>query len=209
MLARETIEYDGKLWHRYPNAKQRSHRNYFRSHCTYLHHYVWEKYNGKRKEGYHIHHIDGDYSNNSINNLEEITIKEHLSNRHKMSEERKKYQKELCNVIRPLSIKWHKSEEGHKWHIKHAVEQGFGHQTYGIAKCEVCGNEFEKITAHKKFCSNACKSKYRREQGLDNVTKVCECCGKEFKTNKYSKAKFCSRSCKNIVMWRNRRKSDK
>ena len=154
MLAKETIEYDGKLWHRYPNAKQSSHRKYFRSHCTYLHHYVWEKYNGERKQGCHIHHIDGNCGNNSIENLEEIPIREHLSIRHKMTDERKALQKELCNIIRPLATEWHKSEQGHNWHVQHAQQQHFGQKTYGLTKCEIVvlvnqnsGGNKEQITS--------------------------------------------------------------
>ena len=30
---------------------------------------------------------------------------------------------------------------------------------------------------------------------LDNETRVCETCGKEFVTNKYYKVKYCSREC--------------
>ena len=206
MVERETIEYDGETWYRYPNAKNSSHRNYFRKHCTYLHHYIWEKYNGQRKKGYHIHHIHNNCGNNAIENLEEIPIKEHLTVRHKMSDERKNQQKELCNIIRPLAAQWHKSEEGHNWHIEHAKQQHFGTQTYGIAKCECCGKEFEKKTKSQKFCSNACKSKSRRDHKIDNVIKICECCGEEFTANKYSKIIFCSRTCKNIKMWQNRRK---
>lgn len=205
MVTRETIEYDGKLWHRYPDAKQSSHRNYFRSHCTYLHHYIWEKYNGERHTGCHIHHKDGDCGNNSIENLEEISIYEHLAERHKISEEQKEKQRCWLNNIRRLAKAWHKSEEGKQWHKEHALLQNFGNLTYGKAKCQICGKEFEKQTNYQKYCSNACKSKYRRDQAIDDVIRICECCGKEFTANKYSKTRFCSRRCKNIKMWQVRK----
>ena len=39
-----------------------------------------EYHNGKRKDGYHIHHKDGDTHNNDISNLDSIMGTEHISN---------------------------------------------------------------------------------------------------------------------------------
>jgi endogenous inhibitor of DNA gyrase (YacG/DUF329 family) len=67
--------------------------------------------------------------------------------------------------------------------------------------CECCGKEFEiniNSASHTRFCSNKCKSKWRRDSGLDDIIKICPICGKEFKTNKYSKTKTCSRECGGI-----------
>ena len=207
MVERETIEYDGKVWYRYPNAKRSSDRNYYQKCGKFLHHYVWEKYNGVRKKGYQIHHKDGNFANNSIENLEEITIKEHQCIRHKMSEERRQKQREWCDKIRPYTKEWHKSEEGTLWHKQHAQQHNFGHIKYGERKCQVCGKIFEAKTNHQKFCSNVCKSKYRRLLKLDEITNRCEWCGNEFKTNKYSKARFCSRHCARSFAWKNRKES--
>lgn len=44
-----------------------------------IHRIIWECVNGDIPEGYHIHHIDGNPSNNSIYNLELIESSEHLS----------------------------------------------------------------------------------------------------------------------------------
>ena len=44
-----------------------------------MHRYVWEFYNGKIKDGYDIHHIDGDKTNNKIENLECMKKEEHSS----------------------------------------------------------------------------------------------------------------------------------
>ena len=51
----------------------------------------------------------------------------------------------------------------------------------------MCGEEFESTQANTKFCSNNCKSKYRRMEGTDNVEAECVVCGKKFVKNKYSK----------------------
>jgi transposase len=42
-----------------------------------LHIYLWEKENGKKPDGYDLHHIDGDKSNNNLSNLLLVNHKEH------------------------------------------------------------------------------------------------------------------------------------
>lgn len=93
---------------------------------------------------------------------------------------------------------WHKSPEGHKWHI----EQGKKFQGKCFAQtfqhtCPICGAEY---TTHRKYspaCSGKCKQKQRRIQKLNKIPGICSCCGKEILVPKYSKKKFhfCSLSC--------------
>jgi hypothetical protein len=73
-----------------------------------------------------------------------------------------------------------------------------------IKKCKHCGKIFEG-EIKTKFCSNACKSAWRREQGIDNETRICICCSKEFITNKYTKVKTCSKSCSSKIAYQNRK----
>jgi hypothetical protein len=42
-----------------------------------VHRYVWEQVHGPIPKGYHVHHRDGDANNNSIENLEVLTCREH------------------------------------------------------------------------------------------------------------------------------------
>lgn len=206
MVERETIEYDGKTWYRYPNSKRSSDRNYYQKCGKFLHHYVWEKYHGQRKKGWCIHHIDGDFGNNKIENLEEITRKEHQGVKHKPEGSTLQKRQEWCDKIRNFASEWHKSEAGKEWHRKHAQEQNFGHLEYGTAKCEVCRKEYIKKSIHQRFCSNACKSQFRRNNKLDEIEKICEFCQQKFYTNKYTNARFCSKQCRSKYMWQQRRK---
>lgn len=69
--------------------------------------------------------------------------------------------------------------------------------------CEMCGKRYFVFSPasgrtgkmRAKFCSNSCKGKSRYKQGIDNIIRKCEYCGKEFATNKYTKSRFCSQSC--------------
>ena len=120
-----------------------------------LHQYIWIRENGPIPDGYDVHHIDFDKTNNSIDNLVLLTKSEHHS---------------LHGKIVPTKV---------------------------IA-CKVCGTV--AIRRHNSlFCSNACKSKWRRESGRDDITIICDCCGKEFKRSKYKinkgKPNCCSYSC--------------
>jgi len=165
-----------------------------------LHVYIWEKYNGTIPKGYQVHHIDKDKDNNNIDNLRLLEKKEHmLLHGRTMSEERKKELRRILNIkARPLAGEWHKSDEGRAWHSKHAKEQSEKTEPKKYI-CDYCGNLFETKKAYKagtnKFCSNKCKSAFRRKSGSDNVIKICEGCGKEFYANKYQKTKYCE-SCK-------------
>lgn len=161
-----------------------------------LHICVWEYYNGEIPKGYQIHHIDMDKRNNDISNLQMMTRQEHMKyHGENMREETKeKLRKNLIENAIPKSKEWHRSEDGRKWHSDHGKK---AYEKRGLNKycCTYCGKEFE--TRHiygegiNTFCSNNCKSAYRRKMGFDDVTKICECCGKEFIENKYHKNKKC------------------
>lgn len=165
-----------------------------------LHVYVWEKYNGPVPEGYDIHHIDHDASNNEIENLVALPESEH----HKLHMAERdclelKYIMETC--VRPKAIEWHKSEAGREWHKQQYEKTLAPHWEESITlTCQYCGKPYQTsplMQGHSRFCSNNCKSAYRRESGVDNVERICVICGKPFITNKYSRAKVCSKACAN------------
>ena len=91
-MERETINYNGKNYHRHPESERAQHRNYFWRHDKWkeppvaLHRQIYEDVYGSIPPKHHIHHKDGDFSNNSIENLECIAAGEHRK-RHPASEE--------------------------------------------------------------------------------------------------------------------------
>ena len=169
-----------------------------------LHIYIWEKYNGKIEKGYHIHHIDGNKYNNEIENLTKILEKDHLSYhaRNLTEETKQKMRENLLIYAVPKSVHWHSTEEGKKWHSQHG-KNVFGNLSYIKYHCTYCGKDFESRKRYReednRFCSNACKSNFRRKSGVDDIVKMCEVCGNEYKENKYRKTKKCSecKKCRN------------
>lgn len=150
------------------------------THRERIHRAVWEYYNGPIPDGYAIHHIDEDKSNNSIENLQLISKSAHATLHGK---ERAAVSYEwMCQNIRekaaPKAAEWHKSDAGRAWHSEHG-KTVFRNLEPQKRICEQCGNEYKTKARHaSRFCSNNCKAKWRRENGLDDVEKVCPVCGK-------------------------------
>lgn len=167
-----------------------------RKHLVRLHRYVWEKYNGKIPDNFQVHHKDHDKFNNDLSNLELMSKSEHMSHH---AQDRAKNDKEWLINFQKAGIKkapeWHKSDEGRKWHAIHG-KNCFAKIIEKIYNCLTCNATFVKKSIQgNKFCSNKCKSKHRRDAGIDNITKTCQFCSKLFEANKYAKIRFCSKSC--------------
>lgn len=161
-MNREIIVYKGITYARYPDSKYVSYRRYFYAFSkgngtqkrTTLHRQLWKDNFGEIPDGYDIHHRDGNYLNNTIDNLECVSKKDHAL-RHKKgcTEERK----QLLENIRPLTKEWHSSDEGKKWHSTHGknVYENLPEKT---RVCELCGHEYvTKCTRENiRFCSRKC-----------------------------------------------------
>lgn len=161
-----------------------------------MHRYVWKYYYGEIPKGFEIHHIDGDKSNNDITNLCMLTHKAHmLVHTQTRTPERLKEMQDSCDKIRPLASAWHGSKEGKEWHKEHYEKMKNKLYVERDFTCLNCGKHFTSTKVGSKFCCNACKSKYRRKMGLDNVTRLCAFCGKSFIVNKYDKTKYCCKEC--------------
>lgn len=193
----EYIEYDGIKFYRDNKGYWLSSKCHGISKSKRLHVYVWEKYNGAVPKGYHVHHIDHDTDNNDIENLQLIEKFKHLQY-HARLQDKKWLKQNLDENARPKAVEWHKSEEGREWHRKHYEEMKDKLYTTVHIKCAECGKETEAgiSGAGNKFCSNKCKTMHRRKSGIDNILQKCEICGKEYNTNKYNPARYCSKECR-------------
>lgn len=138
---------------------------YFQHKGVRLHRMVWEDAHGKTPDGTHVHHIDGNKANNSLENLALMDASEHLS-AHMRAPDRLEYARANAERIRPLTKRWHGSAEGKEWHSRHAKETA-AKATMKTVVCTRCGCAFESVYAHaptrNRFCSGKCRAKHLRD----------------------------------------------
>jgi predicted nucleic acid-binding Zn ribbon protein len=172
MIMKETVVFNGVKYHRNLESKYYTNRCYFigsrQSKTVRLHDELYKAFKGDIPNGHHIHHKDGNPSNNAIENLEPVAEGAHHSiHSRASSEERSK----------KLFAFWEKRES-------HAVV------------CVSCGETFQTTcTKETSFCSNKCRKRNRRIKKLEKETRLCVICGNKFETYKYSKAQTCSHKC--------------
>lgn len=137
---------------------------YFQHNGKRLHRTVWEYYNGPVPKGCHVHHIDGDRSNNNIENLFCETASQHESY-HAQTPERHEYGKMHIERIRPKAVEWHKSEAGLAWHSEQG-KRNYAIREVNTYTCTQCGKSFQTKHVYAKganhFCGNNCRAKYGR-----------------------------------------------
>ena len=164
----ETIVFNGRKYHRNPNAKEKrwryfwGRREYGDGKKTSLHVAIWEYHNGPVPEGYQIHHKDGHWLHNDISNLVCITPSEHG-----------------------------------KIHENGRHLEGHRHKKLYTHVCIQCGTEYQTFRKVKtKYCREACEKKYLRDNKLHHEVRVCIICQSEYLADKYRKSQTCSRACR-------------
>lgn len=198
----EVKVFNGTRFRRYPQSEDRSSRVYFTPGIAdklrgigRLHEEIWKAEHGAIPADCAIHHIDGNPLNNEIGNLACMPRSEHLSMHGKQRGYTDAMRKHL-ERIRPQTVEWHRSEAGREWHRQHARKtwEGVG---FHRSVCEHCGTAFETRALHgnERFCSNACKTRYRFLSGVDNEQRTCPVCDKTFTVNRYVKKRYCSNQC--------------
>ena len=139
---------------------------YFQRKGKRLHRAVWEYHNGNIPDGYEIHHIDGDRSHNSLENLYMMPAEEH--HRHHMTlPARVEQSRRDIRQAAQHAARWHGSEVGEKWHGDHA-RQYWAKAPMREYVCTFCGRCFR--TRHlygetqNRFCHQNCRAGYRRRR---------------------------------------------
>ncbi len=194
----EIIEFNGILFNRRPGKR------YFwgKGGALSLHRAIWAFHNGNIPPGHDVHHKNGDWNDNSVENLECLTPREHAS-RHP-GRGTFPGQREHLIRIREMAAEWHHSEEGRAWHREHAKRVGNNRISRTI-KCSQCGKGFESKCYEKgnRFCSRRCSNEWK----IDRLpAKNCELCGKEFHP-RGTEVRFCNKSCSGTYNSRNRKNS--
>ncbi len=201
----DDVVFNGIVFRRYPNAKRWSDRYYFRASSRYiklgiryLHREVWKFHFGDIPDGFEVHHKDNNTLNNSIDNLELLSKTDHLEHHSEtMPEWRREWLRQnVLTKAQPKAVNWHKSDEGREFH-KHLGNLTWENKKPLTLVCEVCGTVFQTVALHSKtrFCSNKCRSKARKQSGVDNVNRPCAYCGKDRIVDKYSKTHYCNSTC--------------
>jgi hypothetical protein len=209
----ETVEWNGVVWRRYPDAKQRSRRVYFwgylgkshglpRKRRESLHRAVWEHTHGAIPDGYEVHHKDGNPLNNAPDNLECITVAAHR----RIEGDRGSYStpKALAHLgrVRGKAAAWHSSPEGRAWHSANAV-RAMAERKLVSRLCKQCGKQFRAKHGYAMYCSSPCYDLGRPDRpAIHNL--VCEFCGGRFNSPRPGQ-RFCSYACSGRARWAARR----
>jgi len=166
-----------------------------------LHRSVWIDHKGAIPPGFAVHHIDGNWRNNAIENLELLPSSEH----HRMHMlERWQEPKHAARLreglkkAREAAKDWHASPEGLEWHSKNgkAMWEGRG-RVLSLAECLHCKGEILTFfPSRTKFCSRNCERNHDYRKNFTSE-RVCAHCGAAFTANKYRKTTYCSRTCSN------------
>jgi hypothetical protein len=183
--------FNGKEYRLYPGER------YYSRGTKRLHVEVWKYHNGAIPKGYSVHHLNQNTQDNCISNLtllkSSVHQSFHIKERHKKDPE---WSKRFHDAGIEAAKSWHKSEVGKTWHSKQATIS-FKDRKPIEKSCMQCGSIFLDITRRdeSKFCSNKCKSAFRRSIKIDNEIRTCVICGIEFSVNKYAHKKTCGRKC--------------
>ena len=120
---------------------------YFQHKGRRLHRVVWEAYRGEIPKGYHVHHHDGNTSNNRVGNLRLVTPQEHRRIHGPTPGSG------FTDEIRAKVARWHSSDEGREWHRKQWAEKcGPALAKKHRRRCEQCVGSYWTTTRGGKFC---------------------------------------------------------
>lgn len=202
----DKVRFNGILFRRYPDSTWLAQRNYYtpgiadrQRGIQHLHVEVWKSTHGRAvPEGHEIHHADFNPLNNDPSNLVCLTRAEHKEAHREQGRLRGHAPERLAMLdrVRPLAAAWHSSPEGVAWHREHAAKSGFGKVEPRPAVCEQCGADYlNQRAGESRFCSNNCKSAWRRASGVDDVERECAGCRVIFIVNRYVKKTHCTRIC--------------
>lgn len=197
---RETVEYEGDRYHRYPDSDHHHLRDYYWAHTrngeatVALHRQKWRDKHGDIPDGHIIHHCDDDPLNNDIDNLEAITRAEHAERHPDMGQT---HSDAHLKKMLEGAAEWHQSDEGLEWHKEHYEEvKEELHKKRYTHECIVCEDEYQSNREEQtKFCSDSCRQKhqYRTKREI----RECPVCGDEYDTYEHSDTTYCSISCAN------------
>lgn len=126
----------------------------------FLHVAIWEAAHGKVPKGYHIHHIDLNPANNALENLQLLSMSEHMSLHAKLRAKLpKSYNKPRVCTFCGKTFMASRSDAkfcSANCQVRWRYHQGLCH-TKRI--CAHCGAEFLAVNPRTRYCSMQCAAK--------------------------------------------------
>ena len=159
-----SVEDEKYIWFNGKRYTRQKDGRYVASYGKLLHRDIWEYFNGKIQNGYVVHHIDGNPSNNDISNLQIMTQSEHI----RLHQKTGKYFCKYCGrefVSNNLGIKccFCSNECKSKYDYENSRE---------IRVCEECGKKFIAYKYGKtKNCSKECANRARSRKYFERKNK--------------------------------------
>lgn len=123
----------------------------------HAHRWVWINHHGAIPERMDIHHIDGDKSNNEIENLEMLSRSDHLKRHWKEG----RFDLTQRRIQLAEARKWLKTPLGRKTQRKDAIES-WKKRIPLERTCLNCQQSFNAFFKNAKFCCPPCNYQYRR-----------------------------------------------
>lgn len=210
-MQRETIEYRGRLFHRYPDSPHRHLRVYFWNHSeskkppVALHRQMWIDAHGPIPKGFIVHHKDNDQLHNELDNFELLSSSAHSRMHGRQPERADQARRDVVRHAMPKAREWHGSAEGREWHRENGRacwSEAQRSKMLRTKKCESCGEDFETYRNFGRFCSGRCGQRAAaKERRYWTDKRLCAYCGNEFLANRLTKTRFCGKRC-SALGWR-------
>lgn len=159
-----------------------------------IHQKIYTYYYGTPPDGYEIHHVDEDKTNNDITNLTLLTRSAHQKIHMPKGTTRKVKKVFVCEVC---GQEYQAYKCGSNRFCSSLCRSRYRQATELIHKiCPQCGKGFETYKSNNaRYCSHSCAMEAKRKHQPE--TRLCPVCGKEFFTVPYKNQKYCSVSCAN------------
>lgn len=154
--------------------------------------WVWINHNGDIPKGMDIHHIDGNKSNNEIENLQMLSRSDHL----KLNWKEGRFDLEQRRIQLAEARKWLKTPQG-KNKQSEGTKKSWGKRKLNPQEkiCLGCENIFKTHQKWAKCCGVNCYVKWRRKNKIGFVEKKCWICNKAYYVEKSSRVRTCGREC--------------
>lgn len=197
---REFIEYKGeKFWLQTSGRYFQSGRHSKNARERLLHRRIWIDNFGPIPKGVDIHHLDGNWRNNELKNLELKSRAKHQSEHMLESMADPIFRARAMDGLKKAIAKapeWHASPEGIEWHRQNSLRM-WGDREPVPAVCTVCEKKYVTyFESRSEYCSDTCGQKVRIKN-YKTAEGTCLQCGAKFLFNRHKKEgqECCSRGC--------------